>query len=423
MDDRKQRSGRPERIDLTEGPDHPFSAVHFPELSHRLLAWFFRNRRELPWREEHDPYRIWISEVMLQQTRSDTAAGYYRRWLARFPTLESLARADAQEVLKSWEGLGYYSRALNLQRAARIILDGRGGDFPETEEQMRALPGIGEYTAAAVLSISFAKPLGVVDGNVLRVVSRLLADDGSGGPRAGDRRGGQSPSAARRQLKKRARRFVEASFLGYHPGWINQAWMEIGALVCLPKPRCQQCPLSYTCRAFQADRIDGFPPRPAPRRLPVRRESLLLLLPGPLAPGLPKDVLAALNGIGEKKGESDRLGAMLQRSSIPLLLVRRAEGALLGGMWELPNFPERGEGLAVRLKQLSIELLLDTELEVRHRYSHFEIRFQLLAARYISQRRLDPWTEQRWVLPAELDGYARPKVHIKAMRLFGLLGD
>jgi len=178
MDDLPEGSGRP--VSETHFPSAHFPQVHFPELSHRLLAWFFRNRRELPWREEHDPYRIWVSEVMLQQTRSDTAAGYYLRWLARFPTLESLARADAEAVLKSWEGLGYYSRARNLQRAARIILDSREGRFPDTEEGLRSLPGVGEYTAAAVLSIAFAKPMGVVDGNVLRVVSRLLADDDPG---------------------------------------------------------------------------------------------------------------------------------------------------------------------------------------------------------------------------------------------------
>jgi A/G-specific adenine glycosylase len=153
-----------------------FPAARFPELSHRLLVWFFRNKREMPWREEHDPYRIWISEVMLQQTRSDTAAGYYRRWLSRFPAVESLARAGQGEVLKAWEGLGYYSRARNLHRSARIIVDNWGGEFPDTEERIRSLPGVGDYTAAAVLSIAFAKPLGVVDGNVLCPASWLKVD-------------------------------------------------------------------------------------------------------------------------------------------------------------------------------------------------------------------------------------------------------
>ena len=387
--------------------ERAFSAIRFPELSHRLLAWFLENKREMPWREEHDPYRIWISEVMLQQTRSETAADYYRRWLSRFPTVESLARAQAEEVLKVWEGLGYYSRARNLHSSARIIVDSRGGRFPETEELMRSLPGIGEYTAAAVLSIAFARPLGVVDGNVLRVVSRLLAEAGTQPANPG-------------QLKKRARAFVEASFLHYHPGWINQAWMELGALVCLPKPRCSLCPLAYTCRAYRDDRIDEFPPRPSSRPLPIRTGSLLLLLPAAVP-------LRLRRTLREDTAEPEMLGALLRAHKVPLLLVRRSETGLLGGLWELPNYPERGKELKERLTGLSIEILLDTGQEVRHRYSHFEIRFRLLVARYTGRytgkRTLDSWSEQRWILPEELANYPRPKVHIEAMRCFGLVRD
>ncbi|MBN2552781.1 MAG: A/G-specific adenine glycosylase [Spirochaetales bacterium] len=398
-------------------PEHPFSGIRFPELSHRLLAWFFRNKRELPWREEHDPYRIWISEVMLQQTRSETASDYYRRWLSRFPTVESLARADQEEVLKIWEGLGYYGRARNLHRSARIIADSWGGVFPETEELIRSLPGVGEYTAAAVLSIAFAKPLGVVDGNVLRVVSRLLAD----GEASGHGPPGIKP-ANLGQPKKRARALVEASFLHYHPGWINQAWMELGALVCLPKPRCPQCPLSYTCRAYREERIDAFPPRLPSRPLPIRAGSLLLLLPAAAPVLMRRDREVEPGGLmGETHLPS--IGALLRRHDLPLLLVRRADSGLLGGLWELPNYPARGSELAEQLARLSIQPLLDTGTEVRHRYSHFEIRFRLIVAVFTDQRRLDSWTEQRWVLPAELDSYPRPKVHIEAMRLLGLVGD
>jgi A/G-specific adenine glycosylase len=399
--------------DLPVIPDHPFTGIHLPELSHRLLAWFLRNKRGTPWRAEHDPYRIWISEVMLQQTRSETAAEYYRRWLSRFPTVESLARAAQDEVLKVWEGLGYYSRARNLHRSARIIVDSWGGVFPDTVQGIRLLPGVGEYIAAAVLSIAFAKPLGVVDGNVLRVVSRLLAEPGAPG----------NPAAKPGGLKKLVRTFVEASFLHYHPGWMNQAWMELGALVCLPKPRCGQCPLSYTCRAYRDDRIDEFPPRPSSRPIPVRSESLLLLLPAALPEQLKRDLQAGFSALSARRDKKTPPGfrAALQRRNLPLLLVRRAENGLLGGMWELPNYPERGCALSQRLAELSIEILLDTGQEIRHRYSHFEIRFQLLIARYAGRQQLDPWTEQRWVLPEELDDYPRPKVHIEALRRFGLL--
>jgi A/G-specific adenine glycosylase len=395
--------------------EHPFSGIRFPELSHRLLAWFFRNKRDMPWREEHDPYRIWISEVMLQQTRSETAADYYRRWLGRFPTLESLARAQAEEVLKAWEGLGYYSRARNLHRAARIIVESWGRVFPDTEEKIRSLPGVGEYTAAAVLSIAFAEPLGAVDGNVLRVVSRLLADAGTTARgTAGLRSGARGPAG---QLKKLARAFVEASFLRYHPGWINQAWMELGALVCLPKPRCSRCPLAYTCRAFRENRIAEFPPRLSPRPLPVRTESLLVLLPA----ALPARLSRKLGELRDERTDPLILGEILGGHNLPLLLVRRADRGLLGGLWELPNYPDRGEELITRLAGLSITILVDTGREVRHRYSHFEVRFRLFVAVFAQQRTLGSWTEQRWVLPTELESYPRPKVHIEAMRRFGLV--
>jgi A/G-specific adenine glycosylase len=382
------------------------SSIIFPELSHRLLVWFYRNKRELPWRDEHDPYRIWISEVMLQQTRSETVAEYYGRWLTLFPTLEILAGAEQEEVLKAWEGLGYYSRARNLLRSARIILEKWDGLFPDTEEQIRQLPGTGEYTAAAVLSVAFARPLGVVDGNVMRVISRLLADS--------------SPAdRGRGSLKKRVRSFVEASFLDYHPGWINQAWMELGALVCLPKPRCPHCPLSYTCRAYREGRTEEFPPRRSPRTLPVREESLLVLLPAPLPETIAED-LSAMHGYA---AQPELLGGLLRQHGTPLLLVRRADRGLLGGLWELPNFPERGEELSKLLAPLAITVTFDTDQEVRHRYSHFEIRFRSYLAIFETEQLLAPWVEQRWVPSSELKNYPRPKVHIKAMGLFGLSKD
>jgi A/G-specific adenine glycosylase len=194
--------------------------------------------------------------------------------------------------------------------------------------------------------------------------------------------------------------------------------MELGALVCLPNPRCTRCPLGYTCRAYREERIDEFPPRPSPRPLPVRTGSLLLLLPAALPPRLRRPL---------RKGKVDpeMVGELLRTRNLPLLLVRREQRGLLGGLWELPNYPDRGKELAERLAGMSIEILLDTGQEVRHRYSHFEIRFRLLVAmyagRYTGKQRLDSWTEQRWVLPAELANYPRPKAHIEAMRRFGLV--
>jgi A/G-specific adenine glycosylase len=196
--------------------------------------------------------------------------------------------------------------------------------------------------------------------------------------------------------------------------------MELGALVCLPKPRCSDCPISYACRAYREGRTEAFPPRKSAGPLPIRLESLFLLVPTDGA-GLLRREVEIGSGNGEEQAGHRSFGALLRRHNLPLLLVRRAETGLLGGLWELPNFPARGKELAERLLQVPIELILDTGAEVRHRYSHFEIRFQLFLGAFSRRRILDSWTEQRWVAPAELADYPRPKVHIEAMHRFDLL--
>jgi A/G-specific adenine glycosylase len=405
------------------------------DLGHRLLAWFYRNRRELPWREESDPYRIWISEVMLQQTRSENAAAYYLRWLALFPDVRALAAAPEQAVLKAWEGLGYYSRARNLRRAAQLLVERWGGGFPRSLEEALALPGVGPYTAAAVLSIAYALPFAAVDGNVLRVVSRLLADPAS-------------PASA--PLLRRVRAFVESSFGRFHPGWVNQAWMELGALVCLRRPRCPLCPLSYSCRAFLEGRVAELPARVSARPLPLREAAALLLLPADLSPGLLQELSAAaarLSPQGPPAGSSaTRIGELLLRGACPLLLVRRASRGLLGGLWELPNFPvphgAAREALQAQAPR-GLTLLACLPLQLRHRYSHFEARLQpclaLLRSGAVAGPRIGgsvataalegaaaqiegPWVEQRWVPPAELSRYPRPGAQIRLLRLVGLDG-
>jgi A/G-specific adenine glycosylase len=201
----------------------------------RLSAWFHGNKRALPWRETRDPYRIWISEVMLQQTRVAAVLSYYRRFLKRFPNVRALARAPERDVLQAWAGLGYYSRARNLQRAAREIVRHHGGRFPRSFEAALALPGVGRYTAAAVLSIAYEAPLAVLDGNVARVLARLAALRGELRKLA---RWKQLETAAQQLLAERAR------------GDWNQAMMELGATVCTPQvPACGQCPVAKFCRA------------------------------------------------------------------------------------------------------------------------------------------------------------------------------
>jgi A/G-specific adenine glycosylase len=225
------------------------SAREWPRFRRRLLSWFRRNKRDLPWRRTRDPYRIWLSEIMLQQTRVAAAIPYYRRFLKRFPTVRHLARACPADVLGGWAGLGYYSRARNLHRAAREIVTLRGGRFPRDRESALQLPGIGRYTAAAILSIAYEEPLAALDGNVARVLARL-----------GAIRGDLRQSQTWKQLDRAA----GALLARQAPGNWNEAMMELGATVCTPfSPRCEQCPVKRWCRARSLGIAEQVP---APRR-------------------------------------------------------------------------------------------------------------------------------------------------------------
>ncbi len=252
-----------------------------------LLSWFDRHRRDLPWRRTSDPYRIWLSEVMLQQTRVETVLPFYNRFLERFPRVEDLARAEIEEVLALWSGLGYYRRARQLHAAARQVA--AAGGFPSTVEELRGLPGVGAYTAAAVASIAFGVAAPVMDGNVERVLSRVLAL--GEGPRAGD---------ARARLHAAAAELLDPQ----RPGDSNQALMELGATLCTPRrPKCLLCPLRAGCRAAREGEPERYPP-PKVKRQTERRRLLVAVV--------------ANGGDG-------------------VLLFRRPEDStLLAGTWELP---------------------------------------------------------------------------------------
>ena len=203
--------------------------------SKELLAWHDKNARELPWRGERDAYKIWISEIMLQQTTTQTVKGYYARFLAAFPTVRDLANAPEQEVLKLWEGLGYYSRARNLQKAAKIIANELDGRLPDTVEALKQLPGIGDYTAGAIASMAYNRRELAMDGNLVRVLARLTAEGGCVGETA---------------VKKRLRAAGEALIDADRPGDFNQAMMGLGRLICLPgSPKCGDCPVASYCAA------------------------------------------------------------------------------------------------------------------------------------------------------------------------------
>jgi len=371
------------------------------EISHRLLAWFFAHRRELPWREESDPYRIWVSEVMLQQTRARTVEPYYRRFLERFPDPAALAAADQAQVLKAWEGLGYYGRARGLQEAARRIVRRNEGRFPSDLQAALALPGIGPYTAAAVLSIAYARPLAVVDGNVVRVVTRLCSD------------GGDPATAA---VRSRVRKYVEKSFYNYHPGWVNQAWMELGALVCRPIPDCPACPLAFACRALQEGRAAELPARRARLSLPLRLGTMLLLLPREQveAGGLRAPLEEAWAAGPAARG----FGQLLRARDLPLLAVRRAPAGLLGGLWELPTVEAQAVGTFCAAH--GVELIGAAGPALRHSYSHFQESLAPMPGILGRDAALRSWAEQRWVTASGWSEYPRTRQAIRALRRLGL---
>ncbi|MCY3612853.1 MAG: A/G-specific adenine glycosylase [Gemmatimonadetes bacterium] len=264
----------------------PANRIDPPAFRHSLLAHFDRNRRDLPWRRDRTPYRVVVSEFMLQQTRVETVIPYYRRWLARFPDWPSLADASDDEVLLAWKGLGYYGRARNLHRTAQMVCERFGGRLPEDPRELRSLPGVGEYTAGAVASIAFGQTVPAVDGNVRRVLSRLLD--------VGD------PLPAR--LRDEATRLIDPD----RPGDFNEALMELGATICTPRsPRCGACPVGEQCGALAAGTVAERPLRSERRR--VRWVEY------------PVAVVVAEAG-GDPR----------------TLLVKRPPTGLLAGMWEFP---------------------------------------------------------------------------------------
>ena len=351
--------------------DNPRQPIHIPPerialLQKNLLRWFHCRARDLPWRRTRDPYAIWVSEIMLQQTQVDTVIDYYRRFLARFPDVEHLARARLDTVLKLWEGLGYYGRARNLHKAARQIV-GLSGQLPRDASQWRQLPGIGEYTANAIASIAWDQSVPVVDGNVIRVMSRLFCI-------AGDPKTPQTY----RTVRTYAQMLVPEKGCGDY----NQALMELGALVCRPKgPDCRHCPVKALCEAFDTDRTDVFPE--TVKRTPIPLQEIAV-------------------GIVFKSGR--------------ILIDRRPPKGLLGGLWEFPggkiNHGESPEQAAIRevWEELRIRITVQEPLvTVHHAYTHFKVRIHAFLCRHLEGRPLcRSSTAVRWIWPSQLDRYAFP---------------
>ncbi len=310
--------------------------------SQRLLSWFAEHGADLPWRQDPQPYHIWLSEIMLQQTRLETVLPYYRRFLRVFPTIDSLAAAPLDDVLKLWEGLGYYSRARNLQRAAQIVLREHGGQLPTSAAELHELPGIGAYTAGAIASIAFGQAEAALDGNVTRIIARLLDMDAD-----------ITESATQKELWQIARDWLPPQ----QAGDFNQALMQLGQRVCRPRnPLCGECPLAEDCRARAADTISQ---RPARSKRP----------PSPhyhVAAGVIRDAQGRL------------------------LIAQRPLDGLLGGLWEFPGGKcEPGESLRNCLKrELREELAIEVEVGdcltvVDHAFTHFRITLHAFDCRYI----------------------------------------
>jgi A/G-specific adenine glycosylase len=232
-------------------------------ISEFLIEWYQKNKRPLPWRETRDPYKIWLSEVILQQTRVAQGTDYYNRFLIAFPDIQSLATADEQEVLKLWQGLGYYSRARNMHHTAKEIVEKYRCAFPETADGLKTLKGIGDYTAAAIASICFDEPVAVLDGNVARVISRLYAIDTP-----------VDSNEGKKNITDLANSLLDTNY----PGTFNQAVMELGALVCTPKsPACNTCPVAFACQALKRNQIECFPVK-TPKKSPTYRHLNYLVI-------------------------------------------------------------------------------------------------------------------------------------------------
>lgn len=347
-----------------------------PLLHRRLIDWYAQNHRDLPWRNTADPYHIWVSEVMLQQTQVNTVLPYYHKFIKQFPDLAHLARADLDAVLKVWEGLGYYARARNLHRAAKEIANHQGGKIPVNWKDFHNLPGVGDYIAAAVLSIACGQPYPVVDGNVKRVLARLFQIDAA-----------VNTAASNKVFQATARRLLDSRA----PGTFNQALMELGALVCKPqKPACQNCPLPRHCRAFQTRTVAEYPKKIKARATPEYRIAV---------------------------------GVVFKNNHV--LITRRKPEGLLGGLWEFPGGKiqksESAEAACIREIKEEVNLTVQpvTYLtRVTHAYTHFKIKMDVFCCRYCAGRvKLNGPAAFRWITLRQIDQYPFPKANHKFIPL------
>ncbi|WP_035712590.1 A/G-specific adenine glycosylase [Salibacterium aidingense] len=345
---------------------------HIREFQRQLIEWYNHNKRELPWRKNQDPYRVWVSEIMLQQTKVDTVIPYYNQFMEWFPDPETLAYAEEEKVMKAWEGLGYYSRVRNLQTAVKEVVEEYGGEVPREREHFSSLKGVGPYTAGAVLSIAYEKPEPAVDGNVMRVFSRIfnISDD-----------------IGKAKTRKRFESIIASFLEGIRPSEFNQAVMELGALVCTPKsPGCLLCPVQEFCEARRQGTAE---------ELPVKEKK---------KPPKAKDMAAVV--LKNQRGET--------------LIHQRGDTGLLARLWEFPNteVPPKEKREEVLKHHLAEEYGLDIEIgqplqSVQHVFSHLIWNITVYEAWIHNTGR--EAENSRWVTMKEAEEYAFPVSHQKIL--------
>ena len=358
----------------------PFSKVNnyylnTVSITASILDWFVKSKRDLPFRNTKDPYLVWLSEVMLQQTQVKTAIPYYKKWIKKYPSIRSVAHAKESELLKCWEGLGYYARCRNFHKSARIIVKYYDGFVPNNWDKFRSFPGVGDYTAAAVLSIAFKQPFPAIDGNVRRVMARILGY---------------------RKLSKRNMNIIQSTLCKWihttEPGDFNQAMMDLGACVCFPtNPACMHCPVNYYCKAFSSGNPMNYPLKNKHKKIPDHT------------------FVAGIIWQGDQ-----------------FFIQKRYSSGMLGGLWEFPGGKvESGESLVVALKQ-KIKEKCGTETKIikqvgsiNHAYSHFSITLYLYHCKTNGEL-LKPKQRHQWITPGEIKKYAFPKANHK---LFAILNN
>jgi|SRR5690625_1363777 len=338
-----------------------------------LLNWYGQNKRDLPWRQDQNPYKVWVSEIMLQQTQVDTVIPYFYRFMEQFPTVYDLASADEQDVLKAWEGLGYYSRARNLQNAVREVVSEYNGKVPDHPKQLGELKGIGPYTRGAILSIAFNQPEPAVDGNVMRVLSRIfnIDDDISVG-----------------RTRKRFEEIVREIISEEDPSSFNQALMELGALICTPKsPMCMFCPVMEHCEAYE----EGIQ-----EQLPVKAKKV-------------------------KQKKKPYKSVIIKNEKGEVIIERRPETGLLANLWQFPMIPGQiktnEEAEQWLYKEYGLDITIDKKVgDVRHVFSH--IIWEIGVYEAITYQSVKEIKDQRlrMVSREEIDEFPFPVSHQKMMK-------